>query len=970
MTWTGRSVKKLKVFRLLVNFLRCLFWRAVVGWALGGFVFAIVLIPALVAILNEDLIANLLEVVLPAIFAGFVLINLTLLAISPLLLAVPYLVLVGAICYVIFVLKPSLHKVQKKKLARAHKKLFATNSMTPTMSWRQMMQSSYSSAGTQTQTPSRRKRESIIQSSLRRIFIVLEKLRTRVAMCVIFVSEPFFPATVGRKRAKMNSAKYGQTNSRSNAESRLNYAWKMMNTASMLQANTADLSINEDIAATSSMSREPSFSVVGSTTASFNQAQVLSPGTKSQTGNNHTKQTVVTDAKRLIRELNLPPQILQMLPSIQSELPMPTCDDEGLLDSAIYSHVFHVATSANSNRKSKQGVVETSKSDRLSNSISTHSNNSTQSDLPFAEDADAMHTRYGPNARRESVEDARRSVFKNSAKYRQVRDQDIPREKDLEASHVADDSHLPAPVHHPDSPKKLKLLIVNSETAFQHILNKLKYVCFEIGINDWPVLDDNSYDNTHALYDPTDPMHVGIFVTVQTLKLCVRDLWTEYYPGGLPLGAHEVDELNGCVFEWIEAHLIATPPLTVARALMQQVPYVQVDAGSLLAVSVDLFSEFFIGLLDVVSRLRGSEEFASLLAAAESASGVNNLQAHRSKPATQAASRTPFPSSSLPDLIPDIQRGPAQTQSTYRGVQVGSIARGRQYGLYGNAHSSTDTYNSGLYSNNADYWSQIQRQPQTPQSPVADLALMSTSLDSAQNSPMVKPSPAQANQSSSYNLRALLNNLQQTTATHESIYVGHARTLDAQEQQQRVQSERFEHIRIAKLIDVHRRRLRDRVHFDLDARRAKDDNDEDILEGHLTAADDAVTMNDGDELGVSISDVSMFRDPSRSRSASEASVDMSRLRSTSSSSSPERTPERSALFRSGDSSDLTFSADADVAADAKNDSVSDVMSDALFKLSCASTEILDEEMTPVICSQSYTASEGDADESERLVDGL
>ena len=86
---------------------------------LGSIIFYTIMLAAVVAALNEILIDQLLTFILSSMLLAFLLVNTKLLAISPILLAVIYLVIGGAILYNLFVFIPSVKRARQARAKRA-----------------------------------------------------------------------------------------------------------------------------------------------------------------------------------------------------------------------------------------------------------------------------------------------------------------------------------------------------------------------------------------------------------------------------------------------------------------------------------------------------------------------------------------------------------------------------------------------------------------------------------------------------------------------------------------------------------------------------------------------------------------------------------------------------------------------------------------------------------------------------------
>jgi hypothetical protein len=153
------------------------------GVGFGTVLFIIVGVPALIGLISDLAIDQLMEVFLPSVFSGFVIFNATLYNINVGLMLLPYLVIVALLVYRFAVLGPSVHRMKLMNRRKVYK-LQRGN-------WRE----------------SKRKTTGTISASSAYYSIRWKRFKNNFARCVIALSKPLFPKSVKK-------AKYSQGDSK------------------------------------------------------------------------------------------------------------------------------------------------------------------------------------------------------------------------------------------------------------------------------------------------------------------------------------------------------------------------------------------------------------------------------------------------------------------------------------------------------------------------------------------------------------------------------------------------------------------------------------------------------------------------------------------------------------------------------------------------------------------------------------
>ena len=98
--------------------------------------FAVVLIAATIAMMSESLVDQMLDVTVSSVWLGFLVINIKLCAISPLILVTIYCITFGCIAYRAAIFFPSIRRAREGRLRKAHAaKEFSTSKRNRTISW-------------------------------------------------------------------------------------------------------------------------------------------------------------------------------------------------------------------------------------------------------------------------------------------------------------------------------------------------------------------------------------------------------------------------------------------------------------------------------------------------------------------------------------------------------------------------------------------------------------------------------------------------------------------------------------------------------------------------------------------------------------------------------------------------------------------------------------------------------------------
>lgn len=106
------------------------------NFSLGSFVFSVVLIAATIAMMSESLVDQMMDVTVSSLWLGFLVVNVKLCAISPLILVTIYCIVFGCIAYRAAIFFPSIKRAREGRLRKAlAAKEFSTSKRNRTMSW-------------------------------------------------------------------------------------------------------------------------------------------------------------------------------------------------------------------------------------------------------------------------------------------------------------------------------------------------------------------------------------------------------------------------------------------------------------------------------------------------------------------------------------------------------------------------------------------------------------------------------------------------------------------------------------------------------------------------------------------------------------------------------------------------------------------------------------------------------------------
>jgi hypothetical protein len=194
------------------------------GVGFGTVLFIIVGIPALIGLVSELGIDNLMEVVVPSVFTGFIIVNNVLLAVSPVVLAIPYIILASFLLYQFGILGPSLKRVRLMNRRKVYR-LQGSN-------WRESKRSA-SRTRTDLSNSGHASNTAGISPAQPASFVasLLGRFGNRCAALIVYASKPFFPKSVSKAKHATGGSKLAKSAPRLN--------WQRMNNPTFRQGKIA-----------------------------------------------------------------------------------------------------------------------------------------------------------------------------------------------------------------------------------------------------------------------------------------------------------------------------------------------------------------------------------------------------------------------------------------------------------------------------------------------------------------------------------------------------------------------------------------------------------------------------------------------------------------------------------------------------------------------------------------------------------